>query len=301
LILALLPFSDELHVYLSYHPAGFRGNERDARTSWGSTDYKSALSGLPFRSPTVRVSSPDFYFVDGTVPVIFSGKVNEWKNTFENKAKAFFSLVAPMDSVSFAVSARDSRTNENILGVLRIGDSASIELSRDLLVKQIDGVFDTDGMLLYNKQLDRIIYTYFYRNQFLIAKNTLKLDYKGKTIDTISQAQIKVTYVSSEKASKLSAPPLVVNKSTATFGNYLFVHSGLMGQFENKETWKNSSVIDVYDLESNIYAFSFYIPHMGKDRMSEFYVYGDRLVCITGDYILTYKLDVEHFGSSITY
>ncbi len=250
---------------------------------------------LPFRSPTVRVSSPDFYFMDGTVPVIFNGKVNKWKNTFENKAVAF-SLAAPIDSVTFVIRARDSRTNENILGILKIGDSSSIELSRDLLVKQIDGVFDTDGMLLYNKQLDRIIYTYFYRNQFIVTDNTLKLEYNGKTIDTISQAQIKVSYVSSEKTSKLSAPPLVVNKGTATYGNYLFVHSGLMGQFESKDTWRKASVIDVYDLVKNTYAFSFYIPHRGKDRMSEFYIYGDRLVCIVGEYILTYKLDIDRFG-----
>lgn len=254
---------------------------------------------LPFRSPKVLVSPSDFYFLDGTVPIIFNGKVNRWKSTIENKPKAFFSLAVPIDSVTFTIRARDSRTNENILGILKIGDSSSIELSQDLLVKQIDGIFDTDGTIIYNKQLDRIIYTYFYRNQFIVVDNKLKTDFTGNTIDTISQAQIKVSYVSSKNASKLSAPPLVVNKSTATYGNYLFVHSGLMGQFEPKDTWRKSSVIDVYDLIKNTYAFSFYIPHRGKDRMSEFYVYGDRLVCIVGEYILTYKLDVNHFGSSI--
>lgn len=254
---------------------------------------------LPFRYTKVCVSSPEFYFLDGSIPVIFNGKVKDWKTNL-NYAKAFFSLAVPMDSLTFAIRARDSKTNENIIGILKIGDSSAVELSRDLLVKQIDGVFDTDGTLLYNEQLKKIIYTYYYRNQFIVTDNNLKLDFIGKTIDTISQAQIKVSYVSSEKTNKMSAPPLIVNKSTATYGNYLFVHSGLMGQFEPKDTWKKSSVIDVYDLVKNTYAFSFYIPNRGKDRMSEFYVYGDRLVCIVGEYILTYKLDIDLFGSSIT-
>jgi len=251
---------------------------------------------LPFRSPTLRVSYPDFYFMDGTVPVLFKGKAGRWKQTTENKPKAFFSLVAPLDSTTFAIRARDSRTNENILGLLEIGKTPSLELSKDVLVKQIDGVFDTDGMLLYNKQLDIILYTYFYRNQFVVTDNRLNLKHSGKTIDTISRAQLKVNHRNdSEKTSHLSAPPLLVNKSTATYGDYLFVSSALLGQFESKESFRKSSVIDVYDLVKNTYAFSFYIPHRDKDRMSEFYVQGDTLVCIIGEYILTYRLGHDFF------
>jgi len=258
---------------------------------------------LAFRSPTLRVSYPDFYYMDGTVPILFNGKAGNWKHTAENKPKAFFSLVAPLDSITFAIRARDSRTNENILGLLQIGDTPSLELSRDVLVKQIDGIFDTDGMLLYNKQLDIILYTYFYRNQFVVTDNRLNTKYIGKTIDTISRARLKVSRNDSEKTSHLSAPPLLVNKSAATYGDYLFVSSGLIGQFESKESFRKSSVIDVYDLVKNTYAFSFYIPHRGRDRLSEFYVQGDMLVCIIGEYILTYRLEHTFFrlaGKTLT-
>lgn len=227
------------------------------------------------------------------------GKIKDWKAN-KNFSKAFFSLAAPMDSVTFAIRARDSKTNENILGILKIGDSSSVELSKNLLVKQIDGVFDTDGTLLYNKQLKKIVYTYFYRNEYIVIDNKLKLDYTGKTIDTISQAQIKISYVSSEKSNKLSTPPLVVNNCVATYGNYLFINSGLMGKFESKDTWKKASVIDVYDLVNNTYVFSFHIQHIAKNRVSELYIDQDRLICILGEYLLVYKLDVELFGSSIT-
>jgi hypothetical protein len=250
---------------------------------------------LPFRAPTLRVVPPNFYFTDGYVPVIFSGKVNGWKTEVEHPSKAFFSLIVPIDSTTFAIRARDSETKEDVLGILKVGNSSSVQLSRDLLIKQIDGVFDTDGSLIYNQQLERIIYTYFYRNQFVVTDKALHLDYVGKTIDTISQAQIKVQYISPEKGSKFSEPPLIVNKKTATHGNYLFVHSNLMGRFENKETWKKSSVIDVYDLVSNTYVLSFYIPNMGRDKMFDFYLFEDVLVCLVGNIVQVYKLDSHYF------
>lgn len=254
---------------------------------------------LPFRALTLQVFPPNFYFMDGYVPVIFSGKVSGWKAEEEHPSKAFFSLIASIDSTSFAIRARDSETKEDVLGILKIGDSSSVQLSRDLLKKQVDGVFDTDGSLIYNQQLERIIYTYFYRNQFVVVDKGLQLDYVGKTIDTISQAQIKVQYISPEKGSKFSEPPLIVNKKTATYGNYLFVHSNLMGRFENKETWKKSSVIDVYDLVSNTYVLSFYIPNIGRDNMFDFYLFEDVLVCLVGNYIQVYKLDPHYFEGII--
>lgn len=246
---------------------------------------------LPFRSPTITVSSPNFYFVDGYVPVIFKGKTRGWEANVENTTKAFFSLSASIDSDSFVIRARDSKTNENLLGILNIGDSSSLKLSRSLLEKQIDGVFDTDGSLLYNKQLEKLIYTYYYRNQYIVADKKLELDHRGRTIDTTTKAQIKVKYISQEKGSKLSTPPLVVNKYTATYGNYLFINSNLMGRFEPRETWNSSSVVDVYDLVENRYVLSFYIPNIGKENLTEFHVQDNQLVCLVGQYIQIYELD----------
>lgn len=263
------------------------------------TEIKLSKMDLPFRTPRIYVGSSMSYFIDGTIPVIFSGNKTDWK-TEQHRTNAFFSLAVPIDSVTFAIRARDSKTNENVLGLLKISPPFTVRLSKDVLIKQLDGVFDTDGMLLYNEQLNKILYTYYYRNQFIVSDPQLEQKVIGKTIDTISKAQLKVSYISSKKTKTIAAPPLVVNKATATYGNYLFVHSGLMGRFEPEDTWKRSSVIDVYDLVKNTYAFSFYVPNRDKDKLSEFRVYQNRLIAQMGNYIMSYRLDTKLFDSSIT-
>ncbi|WP_413999293.1 MauE/DoxX family redox-associated membrane protein [Flavobacterium sp. W1B] len=250
---------------------------------------------LRFRTFRVTVKPPYFFIADGAMPCVLRGSIMDWKTSLQITPKTYFSRLVPIDSSSFAIRARDPESNENILGIITHDTSTSVKLSKKLLSKQIDGVFDTDGILLYNEQLDRIIYTYYYRNQFILADRKLTKIDDGHTIDTISKAQIKVTYNSSTKERQMVSPPLTVNKGTATFGNYLFVNSGLMGRYEPEDHWKRASVIDVYDLAKKTYAFSFYIPNKGKKRMTDFRVYGNLLVCLTDNIITTYHLTERVF------
>lgn len=263
------------------------------------TEISLSKMDILFRTTSIQIVPPNFFFIDGTVPIIFSGKVKDWKANLR-LTKGFFSLAVPVGPETFAIRTRSSKTNEDVLGLLKIGDCPSIELTEDILEKQIDGIFDTDGMLLYNDQLKKVIYTYYYRNQFFVmdANNILTTDFIGNTIDTISQAQIKIDYVSSKKMNKMSAPPLIVNQSTATYGDYLFVHSGLLGKFEPKSTWRRSSVIDVYNLVKNTYAFSFYIPDREGEGLSQFRVYKDKMVCMVGNHIVLYELRDELFRNT---
>lgn len=289
---------DKNHTYLGNFTAPLHLKVLDSTLSTvKENEVKLSNLNLSFRSPRIHVLPPEYYFVDGTVPVIFNGTNQEWKGV-QNLSKAYFSLAIPIDPKTFVIRARDSKTNQHILGILTIGDNARVKLSKEILVKQIDGVFDTDGTLLYNKHLNKIIYTYYYRNQFIVTNDKLKTDFIGNTIDTISKAQIKVSYVSSKRETKFSTLPVMVNKKAATFGNYLFVHSGLMGKFEPESTWKKSSVIDVYDLVKKSYAFSFYITNKGNSTLSDFKIEEGKLVCLIGTHLVIYKLDSLLFNSS---
>jgi hypothetical protein len=261
--------------------------------------YRITLSrnDLRFRTFRVTVKAPYFYIFDGAMPCILRGSIAEWKTDLQITPSNYFSRLVPIDSSTFAIRARDSKSNENVLGIITHDTSTSVKQSNKLLSKQIDGVFDTDGMLLYNEQLKRIIYTYYYRNQFILADRKLIRTDIGKTIDTISQAQIKINYNLSTKERQMASPPLIVNKRTATYGNYLFVNSGIMGRYEPEENWKRASVIDVYDLIKKTYAFSFYIPNIGKKKMTEFMVSGNLLVCVSDDIVTTYHLTERIFDT----
>src|SRR5690606_32856690 len=97
-----------------------------------------------------------------------------------------------------------------------IKDSLRFQEYPDLLKANSDPFFDTDGLLLYNKQLQKIIYVYFYRNEFVVANQDFSLDYVGKTIDTISHSQLDVHNITSKNHKKMDKKPIVVNLRVST-------------------------------------------------------------------------------------
>lgn len=251
---------------------------------------------LPFRSIKVRVDPPYFYVMDGTVPTILRGKTSDWNASLIMEGDAYFSFAEPMDSSTVVIRARRSSTNENVLGRISMGDSVQVDLFSDLLQKQIDGVFCTDGELLFNKELQKPIYVYNYRNQFVVADTNLEQEYIGKTIDTVSRAQIELASISSKKVTTLASPPLVVNRQSSAYGNYLFVCSGRLGRYEPSIMLDQASIIDVYDLRKNTYKFSFYLYDHLLKRMSSFRVHGDKLIAMMDTHVVINKLKQERFG-----
>ncbi|MEP5341652.1 MAG: hypothetical protein ABJL44_04515 [Algibacter sp.] len=250
---------------------------------------------LPFRFLQLRVIPPYFFLADGMVPYIGRGNTTDWKAKSILNVNAYFAKIEPIDSANLVIRAVSSKTKENVLGKISLLDTSRVDLSHDLLQKQVDGMFDTDGVLLYNHQLQKLMYTYFYRNQYIVANDSLQLSLLGKTIDTISQAQIKVGTIVSKKQQKMASPALLVNGNSATYGSYLFVNSKLVGRYEPIEIWDQASVIDVYNIEKNTYEFSFYVYNIEKHKLKSFQVLNDKFIGLIGNHIVTYQLDTNRF------
>ncbi|MDG3583367.1 DoxX family protein [Galbibacter sp. CAA-3] len=244
---------------------------------------------LPYRAVRTMIIPPYFFIVDGSIPYVLRGLLKTKKADYK-KINEFFSLAVPVRNDSLVVRARNHTNNENVLGTLSLVKEPQLTMARSILKKQIDGVFDTDGTLIYNKEYQKVLYTYFYRNQYTIAESDLSSYDIANTIDTISKAQISIDTISSRAIRKLSKPPLMVNKLTATSGRYLFINSGIMGNYESSKVWDRSSVIDVYDFIAQSYIGSFRIQHIGKEKLSDFRVEGNLLVCLVGTHLQTYRI-----------
>jgi uncharacterized membrane protein YphA (DoxX/SURF4 family) len=261
---------------------------------------KLSKPNLPFRSVQVRVQPPYFYLMDGTVPCIFRGNLTDWKASLWMYSTVYFTKAEPLNSETFAMRTISSKNHENVLGTIAVTDTTKVRLAPHLLKKQIDGVFDTDGMLLYNTQLKRVLYTYYYRNEYLVSNVSLNTVARGHTIDTISRAQIKVAHIRSNNQNKLAAPPLIVNKRAATFANYLFVHAALMGRYETEAMWDKASIIDVYDFIENTYLFSFYVPNLPDQKMTDFRVIDDVFIALYDHSIVTYAIRSDYYKPKIS-
>lgn len=245
---------------------------------------------MKFRKNTeVAIRPPHFYLMDGVTPMLKRGKLNEWtaRNFMYNEA--FFSTAVPFGSASLFIDALSNKTKERSLGI-ETDTEPHVRLVPEVLEKQLDGIFCTNGKMLYNKDLHQMVYVYYYRNQYIVTDTTLTVQYRANTIDTISRVRIKTGTINEGRTKKLASPPYVVNNNGATSGNFLYVQSNLMAKNEKPENFEHKTVIDVYDLVKQSYAFSFYLPPYREQRVSRFYMTGEYLVAIYGQHLVLYRL-----------
>ncbi|WP_417237366.1 MauE/DoxX family redox-associated membrane protein [Bizionia paragorgiae] len=250
---------------------------------------------LPFRAFKVVIEDTLLYIMDGSVPLILKGETQKLTGTKSFQLTQEFLRAEPMGKDDFVVRGFDPVTTANVLGKLRVGDSMMSTHYPKLLTAYDDPFFDTDGLLLYNQQLKKVIYVYFYRNEFVVANNDFSLDYLGKTIDTISRPQLDVRTIASKNERKMGKNPIFVNLLASTYGEYLFIQSDRLGKYESEETIKSAAIIDVYSLTDQSYLFSFYLYHSGLKKLHEFKVDGKNLYAIIDTYLIHYQLKDEDF------
>lgn len=248
---------------------------------------------LPFRGVKVTVQNPYFFVTDGTVPCLFRGKIKDWKAELLVQKGEYFGNAVPIDSEAVAATTYSKTNGDRILGVIELSKKARTILNPKILQKQIDGVFDTDGQLLYSEGMRKIIYLYAYRNQFTIADKELNINVRGNTIDTISKAQLRISQDKKRQQRQLSRPPLFVNKGSAVYMNLLFVNSLVPGRHEDDRMWKRTSVIDVYDFIQKSYLLSFTINNLNDKKLKSFTVYDDKFYALIGNHIICYKIDSQ--------
>lgn len=252
----------------------------------------SLPEALKFFRITVTVDSPYYYFMDGAIPYIFRGNMIDWKGEPFMKDSIYFIDALPISAGSFAISALSTKTNEKALGKLVVNQD--VKLNHDLLERQFDGLFDVDGSLSYARDLNKLVYVYFYRNQYMVTDTNLNLDYRANTIDTFKTAQVKTADVYSNKTIELSAPPVITNKSHAVYKQWLFIYSLLPAKNENMEQFNKASSVDVYNLNSKSYQFSFYIYDQNGEKLRDLMVQNNALYAL-------YKHSIRRFDLVKTY
>jgi uncharacterized membrane protein YphA (DoxX/SURF4 family) len=254
---------------------------------------------LPFHSLKVSVRPPYFFVVDGITPYIFRGKIKNWEADMWMKDKAYFRKALPIDSNTVYINTLSSETQMAVLGFIRKSNNDfNITLKPEILEKQIDGIFDVNGIMTTTPTGKAIGYIYSYRNQFMIMDSDLNLLKRLQTIDTVQKAQIKLAQLTESETTQMKAPPLLVNKMAAMSEDLLFIGSDRLGKNEDKSMLKEASIIDVYNWEKETYEFSFYLYHIKRKKVREFDVCGTYLVALAGEWLSIYEFRKELFTNS---
>lgn len=245
---------------------------------------------IPFKNVTIAVRDSSFYLFDGSVPKYFQGSLKNWKINNEFDRFPYFTKALPLDDFSAVFRSNNAKNAANVLGIYNTSDaSGRIKYKRDLLERQTDGIFDTDGMLLYSLKLKKIVYLYYYRNEFIIADKLGNLSYRGHTIDTIKKVKIKTASLNNDTERTISSPVYIVNAHSAVFQNLLFVNSKIKGKDEIDKLWERSSIIDLYDIKTNKYLLSFPVYHIGKKRLRSLTITEENLYALIDKTLVVYK------------
>ncbi|HVU95410.1 MAG TPA: hypothetical protein VHE34_09305 [Puia sp.] len=245
-----------------------------------------SLSNRISKSLKITVDSPNISLAEGVSPLLAGGRVGD--TTLHRLANhAYFGLAAPLSPSTQILRATDARLKQNIL----LKQTPDTLMSKGpILEKQVDGIFCTDGYLHAQPDSNRLIYIYSYRNQWICLDTNLNIRYKARTIDTISRVKFSVGSIPSQHALTLSSPPTFVNQQSCINGNYLFVHSALRADNDERDLYEMSSPIDVYSLIDGKYLLSFYLPDYRKHKIRDFRVFGNTLVALYDHYAYTYTL-----------
>jgi len=265
-----------------------------------SEDFPVSISDmeLPYRRVRILVEPPYFFVGDGTVPVIFRGNLKDWDASVFSYDEAHFKQFEISDSTRVGLTTISSTTSSTTLGLLTKSSLEDSLIYNDgILIKQMDGIFDTDGLLLWNGEHRLFLYIYFYRNSYEVTDENLNYKFSGKTIDTISKAVLDIAHYSRLDKFKKGGTSILVNRYSATFGDYLYINSDRLGRYEDKTALDSAAIIDVYNIMDNTYEFSFYLGHQPHKKIDGMRIDKNYFVALVDGRIWIYKLKPEYFNS----
>ncbi|MUV04612.1 hypothetical protein GN157_12920 [Flavobacterium rakeshii] len=282
--------ADSLTVYLGNYTAPRYVTALDTSLIISTSFLIDIPKEISFhRSAKLSVVPPQFFLIDGHEPIVLRGRTAKWKIVEKYSPDVFFSKSAVLDSVHLMIRTRNEANGESVLAKLSLEDNA-VTYYPHILERQLDGVFDTDGDLLYQSDSGTLFYLYRYRNQFITTTSEVTTN-RHHTIDTNTRAKLTFATLEEKGQKKFAVPPLIVNKSVALYKNLVFVLSMQRGRFQSLKMWRATSTIDVYDRDTGVYYSSFYLYHIDHTSIRDFMVREDRLYAIAGSALVSYKLE----------
>ncbi|MGV0938374.1 DoxX family protein [Empedobacter falsenii] len=244
---------------------------------------------LPYKRIITSVNSPYFYLGDGTVGIIEKGILNDYTASLETIDNAYYNQYVPGKKDHFGLSITSQKTKQTALALLyKTVDGYQLKINDTTLKSQQNGAFDLDGLLIWNEQHQIFLYVYYYKNEIIILDSMMNEKNVMKSIDSLNEPELDVAFYKKDQNYRLGPKTIRVNETIATYGDYLYIHSKRLGNFE--EEHQSASIIDVYDLVNNHYLHSFYLYHKPKQQLRDFKIYQNSVFAVIDDEIYRYQL-----------
>lgn len=238
-------------------------------------DTTSIVIGRPAQAK-IQIDSPFYYLEEAVNNKIQLGRLSDHELIKLVNGKITIVDSEPIGNSSLFIKTFNEQGSDFVIAKKTF---TGLQRFPSILQKQIDGKFCTDGILKFHRPGNLMVYVYYYRNEVICFDTTATHLYRFRTIDTTTHANISIAEISSEHSTTLSSPPRIVNRQLAVCNNLLLINSNLVADNEDRETFKQNKVIDVYTL-SGQYNFSFYLPPNRGHLPIDYGVVNDRLILL---------------------
>ena len=272
------------HFYLGNHTAPLHGLLVNNQPKIIDTITLSMRDINKYNFSSVKWSVVDDSIVlyDHTLGAFYYGQLSNLLMTKSYISDSlFFSHVVIKNNSQYIL--RTYNTNRDNVN-LSLFNSKLLKLDKkeDLLNEKglSPDLFSNDGILLYNSELNRVIYVFFYKNKVYHFDSNLENRKVLKTIDTITKPNFSVKLIEKKQQLQRSQNAIVVHKMAATAGDFIFIASDRIGKNEQKKMYKTATIIDVYSISKNTYEHSFYFYHYKDTPISEFKIFKNYIIGI---------------------
>ncbi|MFW2135506.1 MauE/DoxX family redox-associated membrane protein [Chryseobacterium sp. TY4] len=240
-----------------------------------------------FRNVSINVLYPYFSISDGKVPVIFEGKLPALNAYDTGINRLYFSRLCIMEPKKYVFKTMLVKTRKSELGILN-SSSKNYVLAPEVLKTKADGIFDVDGNMIIDHKNHQIIYTLLYQNQTITTDFNLENIQRHYTLLDLSLTDTIKTTTLNNGETKLLKAPLIINIAQTASNNKFYNVSKVRGKDESFFKFRKNDVIDVYDLSTKRYLYSFYIKNDRRNKITSILSTKHYLYVLSGKKISRY-------------
>jgi hypothetical protein len=235
----------------------------------------------------IQIDSPTVWLMEGLTPAIFkTDLLFQTGSRIKTASRNFTASVVTGDG-DVVLKTFDDKLGQEIL---RKESTHTANPKTYTPEKQQDGRFSVDGQLFRTPNANRLIFIYYYRNEWICLDTLLRIEKTGRTMDTNRYAKLIIGQTGSGGQQTLLVPPVLVNRKACAGQQFLLVASGLRADNESWMASKKNAVIDVYPLPGGAYYGSFYLEGLGGKKITGMDLFGQNLIVVTNDALNLYQL-----------
>jgi hypothetical protein len=238
------------------------------------------------------VDSPYVDIMGGNGPIIIKTNLEGNFKSIHRFPTAVFSRSVKISSNSYAFRGFDTTIKKPVQIFIK-GNPLTQDVVRqkNLNTGSMGHHILSDGYLNYDSKTHLLSYVSFYNNQMLCLDTNLNLVYSSRTIDTVSKYKTTVGIEKTNTRGTISnaAPIKIINLKGRVYNGQLYNVSSLLADNEKPGNFNLNSPVDVYDVSSGKYIYSFYIPHYRGEKIFDFKVLNDLIIVVYRNYIVTYR------------